>query len=269
MTATLLDSRGTPYRITGAGASVLLIHGVGLDQTIWDGVVRALAPGYRLITYDMLGHGAAPLPPPDVGIGHYATQAVDLLDHLGIPACAVVGFSMGALVGQALAVSHPARVARFAFVSGVYDRSPEQRLAVRTRALEIAVRGVESMIDGAMERWLTPAFRARNPEVVQAIAARMRTNDPVGYLRSQAVFATADEGLAATADAIRCPTLVLTAEHDAGSTPDMAVRLSARIAGSRAVILRGLRHLLPIEAPDALAHELDTFLRPGALEEAK
>lgn len=261
MTTSGIDPHGTAFSASGSGPSVLLIHGVGLDARMWDRMVPELAREYRVISYDMLGHGASPQPGPDVMLHDYASQACRLLDHLGIASCPVAGFSMGAMVAEEMAIRYPARVERLAAISGVYDRSLEQRLAVRTRALEIAVRGVAPAIAPALERWLTPAFRAANPELERSIATRMRENDAIGYPRSQAIFATADEDLAQRVEAIRCPTLILTGEHDSGSTPEMAVRLSTRIAGSRVVILSGLRHLLPIEAPALLARHLTDFLR--------
>jgi pimeloyl-ACP methyl ester carboxylesterase len=89
----------------------------------------------------------------------------------------------------------------------------------------------------------------------------MLGNDPVGYLRSQAVFATGDDDLVGRVDTIRCPSLIITGEFDSGSTPDMSVRLGAHIAGSKVVILEGLRHLLPIEAPEQLLQHMNPFLR--------
>lgn len=255
-----IDPHGTAFSASGRGTPLLLIHGVGLDATIWDRMLPELARHHRVIVYDMLGHGASPRPEPDVTLRDYAVQACRLLDHLGIAGCAVAGFSMGALVVEEMAISFPAHVTRLAAISGVYARTPAQQLAVRTRALEIAVRGVAHLIAPALERWLTPQFRTANPELVQSIEKRMRENDATGYLRSQAIFATADEDLAHRVDAIRCPALIVTGEHDSGSTPEMATGLAAHIAGSQVVIMPGLRHLLPIEAPAVLARHLIEFL---------
>jgi (E)-2-((N-methylformamido)methylene)succinate hydrolase len=254
------DPQGTAFFSAGTGTPLLLIHGVGLDARIWDLMVPELARRHRVITYEMLGHGGSALPSPEVTLADYATQACHLLDHLGIDACAVAGFSMGAMVAEEMAIRYPARVERLAAISGVFDRSLEQQLAARTRALEIAVRGVGPIIAGALERWLTPAFRAAHPELAQTIGERMRGNDPVGYLRSQAVFATADTSLTARVGSIHCPTLIVTGELDSGSTPEMAMRLGERIAGSQVAVLPGLRHLLPIEAPALLIELLAGFL---------
>ena len=58
-----MEIEGTHVRATGAGAPLVLIHGVGLDLEIWEPLVPRLQPGRRLIRYDMRGHGASAKPP--------------------------------------------------------------------------------------------------------------------------------------------------------------------------------------------------------------
>lgn len=256
----LIDTHGTAYTDCGTGPTVLLIHGVGLSHRTWSAVVPLIVDGRRVIALDMLGHGLSPLPREGATLDDYSSQAFHLLDHLGIESCAVVGFSMGALVAQQMALDHPSRVRELVTISGVHARNAEERTAIRRRAREFAEKGLEPFIPGALERWLTPTFRQAHPEIVADIAAGLRANNPTGYLRSYEVFALSDETLAPKAGAIRCPTLVLTGEHDAGSTAEMARALGARIADSSVVILPGLRHLLTTEAPERLARHLSAFL---------
>lgn len=258
------DASGTAFTDAGAGAPVVLIHGVGLSHRIWAEVEPHLLRGRRVITLDMLGHGASPRPPENAAITDYSAQALRLMDHLALERAAVVGFSMGALVGQQMALDAPHRVSQLAFVSGVHARTPAERAAILERARTFAERGLEPFIPGALERWLTPAFRAAHPEAEREIAAGLRNNDLAAYLLSYRVFATSDDTLAPRAGEVRCPTLVLTGEHDSGSTPAMAHAFAQRVPGSRVVILQGLRHLLTTEAPALLARHLDEFLERAA-----
>lgn len=260
MASILFDAHGTAYTNCGVGPAVLLIHGVGLSHRIWAPIVPVLAKSRRVVALDMLGHGSSRLPREGATIEDYSVQAFSLLDHLGIESSAVVGFSMGALVAQQMVLDYPARVPQLAAVSGVHARSAEQRSAILKRAQEFSEKGLEPFIPGALERWLTPEFRQAHPEVEGEIAAGLSDNDLTGYLRSYQIFATSDDTLAPRAGEIHCPTLVLTGEHDSGSTAEMAHALGACIAGSQVVILPGLRHLLTHEAPELLAGQLDAFL---------
>jgi len=260
MTAPSFDPHGTAYSDTGSGAPVLLIHGVGLHHRIWAPVIPHIAAGRRVIALDMLGHGASPPTPEGATLDDYALQAFRLLDHLGVGPCSLVGFSMGALIVQQMALDQPGRVREIAAVSGVHARNEQQRAALRKRAREFAEQGLAPFIPGAIERWLTPAFRQAHPEVEAELAAGLRANDLTSYVRSYEIFVYSDDTLAPKAGDIRCRTLVLTGEHDSGSTAEMARALGARIPGSTVVILPGLRHLLTHEAPELLGRHLDAFL---------
>lgn len=261
--AIAFDAHGTAYTDQGAGPAVLLIHGVGLSHRIWAPIVPVLSTSRRVLALDMLGHGASPRPREGATVEDYSRQALRLLDHLGIASCAVVGFSMGALIAQQMVLDQPARVSEIALVSGVHARNPDECAAVRKRAREFAEKGLEPFIPGALERWLTPAYRQTHPEVERQIAADLRANDRTGYVRSYEIFVYGDDTLAPRAGEIRCRTLILTGEHDSGSTAAMAHALGKRITGSQVVILPGLRHLLTTEAPQLLAEHLDAFLSHG------
>ena len=99
---------------------------------------------------------------------------------------------------------------------------------MRERADTLEREGAAGTIEAAIERWFTPEFRERNPDVVDARVRRAMGNDPKGYAAAYRVFATADmdEELAG----IRAPTLVTTGEHDIGSTPRMARLIHERVA---------------------------------------
>ncbi len=254
------DPHGTAYLDIGSGPPVLLLHGVGLRAAMWAPVIGLLQDSYRLIVPDMLGHGGSPLPGPDVKLADYAAQAVALLDELDIPSVTVAGFSMGALVTQRMALDFPRRVLAAAFISGVYGRSAEESLAVTRRALSVAIQGVAPSIEPALARWFSPAFRSQRPEWVEWVRGTMLGNDATGYLRSYATFATGDTELAEAIAGIGAPTLVITGEHDSGSTPAMASRMQAQMRGSKLAIIAGGLHMLPIEMPDALVASLRPFL---------
>src|SRR5262249_46559633 len=144
-------------------------------------------------------------------------------------------------------------------LSAVAGRTPEQRAAVVKRADDLAGGGATLTVGAAIERWFTPEFRARNPEMIERQIQRVLGNDPVGYAAAYRVFAESD-GIG-DLHTIDCPTLVMTGEHDTGSTPAMARAIHERIRGSRLVILPRYRHSLLIEAAEEVVTELRAFLK--------
>ena len=268
MTAERRLHEGTRVRVEGAGDPVVLIHGVGLDLAMWDGVAAALSAHHRVIRYDMLGHGDSAKPAGPYRLADIVAQLAGIGDALGLAQFDLAGFSMGGLVAQGFAIKHPDRIRRMALLNTVYKRSAEERAAIAARVKDVGSGGFASSIDAAIERWFTPAFRATKPDVVESVRRHMFTNDLQAYANAYAVFATADAELEDVVAGIACPTLVMTGADDQRSTARMAEALAARIPRGTYEIIPGQRHLTPLEVPDRLAEACSAFFRAHRPESA-
>ena len=242
----------------GNGPPVLLLHGVGAASESYDAIVRQLDSRFRLLRYDLRGHGESGKPAGPYALADYIADAVALLDARGIQRAHMVGFSFGGMIAQAIAATHPQRVDALVLISSVAARSDEERTRIRARASTLESGGAASTIDAALERWFTPAFREAHPEIVEQRIKLATANDPAGYAAAYRVFAESD--MDEELQAIRARTLVMTGEHDVGSTPRMARLIHQRVAGSRLEILPGLRHSVLAEAPELIAKHLLRFL---------
>lgn len=252
---------GTSYLATGEGHPVVLIHGVGLNKEMWGGQVVGLAPHYRVIAYDMLGHGASPRPAADTGLLGYAEQLHELLAHLGLPQATVIGFSMGGLVARAFALHFPQQLSAMVVLNSVFNRSAEQRAGVIARTAQAAEHGPDANAAEALSRWFSREYQAANPAQIAAIRQVLAENDPQGYLTTYTLFATQDMYRADDLGNINAPTLIATGELDPGSTPEMARQLAARIPGAEVAILAEQRHMMPVESPRLVNQVLLDFLR--------
>ncbi|PRA34097.1 MULTISPECIES: alpha/beta fold hydrolase [Pseudomonas] len=251
---------GTSYLATGQGQPVVLIHGVGLNKEMWGGQVVGLATNYRVITYDMLGHGASPRPAAGTPLLGYADQLLELLDHLGLPEATVIGFSMGGLVARAFALHYPERLKSLVVLNSVFNRSPEQRAGVIARTAQAAEHGPDANAEAALSRWFSREYQAANPAQIAALRETLAGNDPQGYLTTYELFATQDMYRADDLKALRAPTLVATGELDPGSTPEMARQLADRIPGATVAVLAEQRHMMPVESPRLVNQLLLGFL---------
>ena len=247
-------------RVAGAGPPLVLIHGVGLDHTMWDPVVEVLAQKHRVLRYDLLGHGSSDDPPGPRRLDDFVVQLLEVLDFYGIDTSDVVGLSFGGLIALMTAARHPNRVHRAVLVSTVFGRSESQLTGVRQR-LELAENeGLEPVADLALKRWFTPQWLASHPVEAESVRQRLLTTDHLGYLKAYRLFAEADDLASASALDVEAPTLVLAGERDSGSTPEMAVALADAIPGGEARIMPGVHHLAPIEEPDLFSNALLEFL---------
>ncbi|MEU6553227.1 alpha/beta hydrolase [Streptomyces sp. NPDC046915] len=231
----------------GRGAHIVLLHGVGLDGTMWERCVPALAADHRVTVADLRGHGGSPPAALGVRLDDLAADVAALLDgpaHL-------VGFSLGALVAQHLALAAPRSTASLTLVSSVAGRSDTERAAVALRRAR-AREDFAGSARAAVERWFSPEWREREPALAGTVLDRLLSNDRTSYLACYDVFATADAALWPELPRITAPTLAVTGSDDPGSTPQMSRRLASRIPNGRAMVVPGARHLLPLECPEAL-----------------
>ncbi len=248
----------TRYRLTGSGPALALIHGVGSSLEAWDCVVARLGADFRILRYDLRGHGATSKPPGPYSVEGFADDLAALLDEVGFERCHVAGFSLGGLVAQAFALAHPARLEKLALISTVAGRSEAEKERVQARLETVAAGFSGDHFWKSVDRWFTPAFQEANAALIARLAKRNKENDPAGYAAAYRVLAETD--LAERLHLIQAETLVMTGEDDIGSNPRMARLMRERIPRARLTILPGLRHSILIEAPDLVAAALRDFL---------
>ena len=251
---------GTAIEVSGSGLPVVLLHGVGLDQTTWGGQVEALAARRQVITYDLLGHGRSVAAVANAPLADWRGQLESVIQHLAIEKFSLVGFSFGGLIAQAYAAGHAKMIDKLVLMSTVYYRNEAERASVLSR-LELARReGPSAIIPAALSRWFSPAFAGANPDIMQKYEVMLRTNGATSFLSAYRCFATADEELGGALAGYPGPALVITGELDTGSTPAMAQKLAGTIPGAECIIVREGRHMLPIERAGEVNSILLQFL---------
>ncbi len=231
---------------------LVLLHGVGLDHTMWEPVIELVRDTYAVTALDLPGHGARPPAPAGVTLADLADGVAEDIpegSHL-------VGFSLGALVAQHLARYRPELVATLTSVSSVCRRTPQEREAVLKR-LATAEADFDASAAASIERWYAGA--GVDPETVRRTEATLLANDRSSFVNCYRVFATADAEIGPELGAISVPALAVTGEHDPGSTPEMTHRLAEALPHCRAVVIPGARHMLPVERPRHFVDSLTTF----------
>lgn len=244
----------------GDGPTVVLIHGLGLNRSMWDRQLPALTGCFRVVRYDLLGHGESAKPCGTYNMAHFVNQLGDLLDGLALERCALVGFSLGGMIARAFTVGHPEYIDALVVLNSPHDRTKAERAAVSARADQAARHGPGATVDAALERWFTAAFTDARPDVLERVRQDILANDPEVYPEAYRVLAEGDAALVEPISTIQCPTLVVACEDDCGNSPDMARRMAACIPGARVEIVPGLRHMGLVEDPDAINALIVPFL---------
>ena len=258
-----LERVGAPalfYQVEGQGSPVVLIHGVGADGSSWDEIAPALTSRFTVIRLDLRGHGRSGPVDEALALEDFARDVLDVLDAAGAARAHVVGFSLGGMIAQALALDHAARVDRLVLLSAVAGRTEQERARVRDRLEILRTQGIGAITGAAQDRWFTSGFIERHPDLVRERMEQLQRNHAPSYAAAYTVFSTSDLG--ERLHGICAPTLVATGEHDVGSNTRMARFMQAQIPGAALRILPELKHSVLVEAPEAIAAMLLEFLAP-------
>jgi pimeloyl-ACP methyl ester carboxylesterase len=250
---------------TGASRPpVVLIHGHSVDLRLWDEQLPALtAAGYRVIRYDVRGHGRSTAPPTGYTWENYAADLADLLDQLGVDAAHIVGLSMGGGIALQYVLDFPARVVSLTLVdSALPGFTYSDEFSGQIEALVAAV-GTDGPRAAFERLWLThPLFdglrrfpdsfqRVRDMVLAFPAADYQEGATPAGYV--PVVIERLHE--------IAAPALVLVGEMDIPDFHLVADILAENLSGARKLVLPDCGHVSPLEHPQPFNEALITFLR--------
>ena len=253
---------GSVYELSGPeDAPVLaLVHGLGLNRKVWDSYVARLQHRYRILNYDLYGHGESASPPGEASLTMFSEQLLELLDELGIEQCSIIGFSLGGMINRRFAMDHPERLRALMILNSPHERAPEAQQLVEQRALDSAAGGPGATLDATIERWFTPAFIAGHADYIDTVRGWVLANDPDDYAQCRRVLAFGVIELIRPEPPITHPTLVITCENDSGSTPEMSQAIASEISGAQVVIVPALQHMGLVENPMFFINELVDFI---------
>ncbi|MGE3841083.1 MAG: alpha/beta fold hydrolase [Vicinamibacterales bacterium] len=242
-----------------AAGTLVLVHSLALDRSIWNGVLEHLPERVDVLTYDCRGHGRSSRVASGFTAELFARDLAELLDHVGWSRAVVAGCSMGGCVAQAFAGLHPDRIAGLGLIDTTAWYGPEAPTQFRQRAAAAKANGMAGLIGFQVTRWFSDAFREAHPDIVEAVTSVFLANDFDCYEATCALLGDAD--LRRYLPSIAVPVAIVVGEEDYATPVAMARQLHEQVPGSSLTIVQGGRHLTPIECPDRIASELTTLLR--------
>ena len=239
------------------GTSLVLIHSLGTDLRLWDDLIPRLDPALRLIRFDLRGHGLSADPEGDLNVADFSADLAALLDHLEVEKAVVLGISIGGLIALDFALRNEARAHSLILVDtaariGTHD-------LWQTRIDAIRAHGMAPLADSILARWFAPDFAARCPTQFQGVHTLFTRNSVIGYTAACAALREAD--LRVDVPHIKVPALVLCGAQDAATPPEVVQELAASLPNASFALLPGAGHTPPIEQPQGMADEVNSFLR--------
>jgi pimeloyl-ACP methyl ester carboxylesterase len=226
------------YATFGSGPPVILLHGGLANSDYWGHQVPTLARSHRVIVMDSRGHGRSTRDGRPYGYTLMASDVIRLMDFLGVPQAAVVGWSDGAIIGLSLAMSHPARVLRlFAFAansdpSGVkdVDKSP-----------------------------VFSAFIARAEKEYEALSATPKEYKNF-VAEISAMWATQPNWTTADLAGIKVRTWIVDADHDEAIKRENTEFMAREIPNAGLLLQPEVSHFSMLQAPGQFGDDVLRFL---------
>jgi 3-oxoadipate enol-lactonase / 4-carboxymuconolactone decarboxylase len=241
---------GTDFGGPDDAALLLLGPSLGTSAvTLWGTVAERLATHYRVVGWDLPGHGRSPASAP-FDVAELAAAVLALADDIA-PAAAFhyAGDSIGGAVGLQLLLDAPDRMFSATLLcTGAVIGSPDDW---RSRAAAVRASGIDAVVDGAEQRWFAAGFLDRRPAVAAALIGALRDTDAESY--AQICDALAGFDVTDRLAEIAGPVLAIAGAEDVPTPPEGLERIASGVKDGQLVVLDGVGHLAPAEAPHRVA----------------
>jgi 3-oxoadipate enol-lactonase/4-carboxymuconolactone decarboxylase len=245
-------------QLAGHPGLPLLLCGPSLGTSavaLWSQSAELLGDGFHVVGWDLPGHGSSPATDEPFTMAELAAAVLGLADKTlaerGEPggSFAYAGDSAGGAVGLQLLLDAPTRVSSAVLLStGAKIGDAE---GWHERAATVRTSGTPVMVAGSTQRWFAPGFIEREPETTARLLHSLQDADRFGY--AAVCDALADFDVRARLGEITTPVLAVAGEHDGVTPAGLAETIATQVAAGRAVVLPGVAHLAPAEAPTEVA----------------
>jgi pimeloyl-ACP methyl ester carboxylesterase len=241
----------------------VLIHGHSADLRLWEPQVPALLDaGYRVVRYDVRGHGRSSAPATGYSWEHYIADLRALLDHLRVERAHLAGISMGGAIALQFALEEPGRVASLTLLDSAlpgFAYSPEFEDDVERLREAVRTEGSRA----ALERhWLTrPIFDGvrRHPKAF-AVLRRIVLDYPAADYLDEAEYAPPERPAIERLHEVQAPALVVVGERDLPDFRIIADILAENLPLARKLVVPDAGHLPSLERPEVVNPALLSFL---------
>jgi pimeloyl-ACP methyl ester carboxylesterase len=240
----------------GPGPVVVFSHGFSMDHSTFDTQITALAPAYRVITWDQRGFGATEFDEKPFTYWDSAGDCLGLLDHLGIPAAVLGGMSQGGFLSLRAALLAPERVRALVLIDTAADAETPANVELYRDMLEAWV----TVGPGEGLAAIVARIIVDDPEHDRVWIARWQ-GAPRELLREPGRCLLEREDISDRLGEITCPALVIHGSNDSAIDLDRACALSAALVGAGGVVVvDGAAHAANLTHPEPVNAALLRFL---------
>ena len=250
-----INGRSVAYRLLGSEVNPLIVlaHPLGMSQAVWDDVIPALLPRYRVLTWDLPGHGASQavsgtqITPADL-----AEEVLALVALAGVQRFHFAGTSIGGVVGQQLVAAHPDRLLSATLTNtGAVIGNPD---LWNTRAGRVRQEGLAAMSQEIVPRWFAPAAFEASPALKAGWCVQMGRGDDESY--AQLCEMLGRDTFTGKLSGKRANVQLFGGSEDLATPPTTLEALAKELDDAPLEVFDGVGHVPSVEAPALFAQKL-------------
>ncbi|MBU1013399.1 MAG: alpha/beta fold hydrolase [Bacteroidetes bacterium] len=240
---------------------IIFIHGFPLNKAMWNKQVGELKENYRVITYDIRGHGNSDAGDEDFSIELFVIDLLSLMDALKIDKTILCGFSMGGYIALNAIENHPERfIALLLCDTNCTEDKPEAK-EKRMKAIEsIKEQGLEQYTEESLKKLFAPISFSKHIEEIAIVREMIMKTSKQSLYKTLYALAERKE-TCSKLHQIKVPALIMVGKEDEITPPDIALSMHEKIKGSTIHIIEHAGHLSNMENPNQFNEQLKKFLK--------
>jgi 3-oxoadipate enol-lactonase len=244
------------YEVSGKEGApwLILSHSLACTVRMWDPQVAAFKDRYRILNYDLRGHGQSAAPAGPYTLDMLADDVLGLMKELRIERATYMGLSIGGMIGQTLALRQTRPFDKMVLADTGHAQPPEAIKQWEERIRIAQAQGMKPLVPSTMERWFTPAFR-ESPQA-KKIAELIANTSVAGYVGcGQAIMKL---NTTARLKEIKLPVLAIAGDADP-SAPGTR-HIGETVPGAKLVMIPNAAHIANLEQAATFNQALRDFL---------
>ena len=250
------------YKIFGKGTPILLINGYSAPLDFWDPIlINRLASNHTVITFDNRGIGNTTLGNKEFSIPQFAQDTAGLMEALKINQANILGWSMGGMIAQELAISDPEKVNKliiYASICGGNDSVPPDNQVLN--AYSNQTENTTKRLENFLPLLFPNQWRVDNPDLIQELPKSTEIS-PVRTLDLQMKAISGWQGTCNRLNNIIHPTMILVGTDDVITVPENSIFMASKIPGAWVVQMEsGGGHAVMMQYPEKFSSIVDIFL---------
>ena len=246
------------YEVSGKEGApwLVLSHSLASSVRMWDPQVDAFQSRFRILNYDMRGHGATSAPQGPYSLEMLAEDVLGLVRYLKIEKAVYCGLSIGGMIGQTMAIRGAHPFTKMVLADTTHTQPPEAIKQWEDRIAVAKSKGMAALVDSTMERWFTEPYRKKNSPEFRKIRELVEKTPVAGYVGcGQAIMKLDTTGRLKD---IKLPVLAITGEQDGAAAGTKYI--GEHVPGAKFVNIPQAAHIANIEQPEAFNRGLREFL---------